>query len=224
MGGKLNLVIRRKNGKVHKFQTWTGIESNLFHSQQFNEGNDEEALDAFTNFLKKVSVVKNENEEYDGLSPYWYGLIVLDFQENVIHSMQSYSEPGFILLGEFSPYFLSKQDVRDNISKLMALNYFDVYYQNENIGSIQKIFGKNINFSSMGEFNQKSLMNHKFMINQIEINPDLLNFAPIRFRTMKTIHYEIDKIGKDKFQKALINSQFEFTKADNKAWQEYLEY
>lgn len=92
MGGTMRFVVRDDAGTVKKFNAWTGVEIDLLHSKYFNEGKFQECLKNFGKIIRKYA--DGERVITKDFSPLGYGIIVVDFKEKKIHSMQGYNAPG----------------------------------------------------------------------------------------------------------------------------------
>lgn len=224
MGGKITMVIRRENGQTYQFKTLTGIEDHLFQSTEFNSGNFDLAITNFVNFL--------ENDEHHttrvySLYPTHYGILVIDFQDKSIHSLQSYNDPGDILLGRFSPsfYLSPKEMLKFNI--LMKNNFLDVFYQGKNLGSIHDVFDSSVNTQTLSKLMVDIFKNSQITLNGIEIsNAFLIALKPKGMRYFKTHYYEVEIADdsepniqdKQQLQTNLINSGFHISSQDKKEW------
>lgn len=84
MGGNVKVTIIKPDGSIINGLTYTGALNNCFFSQDFCNGNIDKALYDFEEELD----IKNNI-----VSPYGYGLILVDFPRQMIHSMQNYDHP-----------------------------------------------------------------------------------------------------------------------------------
>lgn len=149
MGGMLNLVVRGEDGIVHKFRTYTGVGNDLFYSKEFNEGKFQDATKAF---FKKLEHYADEDEFVaETLSPHWYGLLVIDIKDKVIHNMQGYDDPGYVSLTTYSPNRIVQKEESERMNELIKLNYVDIYYQYNPMGSIYDFFGNNVDLKRVSD-------------------------------------------------------------------------
>lgn len=106
MGGKVRVVVRHTNSHVDSFVTWTNSIAPVLKDIRFLQGESSlitESLEYFyeqrRNFLKEQeenTSVSKFSREYGSYSeqqkdPVEYGIIVVDFLNNEIYSMQDYT-------------------------------------------------------------------------------------------------------------------------------------
>lgn len=218
----LNLAVRDEDGIVHKFRTYTGVGNDLFYSKKFNEGNFQGAT---KDFFKKLEQYADGDEfQIEILAPYWYGLLVIDLKEKVIHDMQGYDDPGDISITTYSPNRFIQKEESKKMDELIKLNYIDIYYRYNLKGSIHDFFGNDVDLQKVSNFAWSCLMSEDLILKgeKIELeNSFLLSMKPKVFQSFNIIHYDHDKSGVEKLQKALINSGFVLSNEDNEAWNEW---
>lgn len=223
MGGMLNLAVRDGDGIVHKFRTYTGVGNDLFYNKKFNEGNFQEATKEF--FKKLEQYADGDEFKIDSLSPYWYGLLVVDLKDKVIHNMQGYDDPGDISITTYSPNRIIQKEESQKMDELIKLNYIDIYYRYNLMGSIHEVFGNDVDLKKVSAFAWSSLMSEDIVLKGERVkleNSLLLSIKPKAFKDFSMIDYDHDKNGAEKFQKALVNSGFVLSDEDKKAWDEWI--
>jgi hypothetical protein len=109
MGGTIAITLREKDGTEYRMNRWTNTMPSFVEHTGFING-DKKHIEDFLSTWKKMkadSEAKSNKlimtecyEPYDNicLHPNSYGLVVIDFVNNVILSMQSYTELGNILV------------------------------------------------------------------------------------------------------------------------------
>lgn len=219
----LNLVVRGEDGIVHKFRTYTGVGNDLFYSKEFNEGKFQDATKAF---FKKLEHYADEDEFVaETLSPHWYGLLVIDIKDKVIHNMQGYDDPGYVSLTTYSPNRIVQKEESERMNELIKLNYVDIYYQYNPMGSIYDFFGNNVDLKRVSDFAWSCLMNEDLVLKGVKLklgNSFLLSMKPKIFKEFQLIDYDHDKNGAEKLQNALVNSGFVLSDKDKEDWNEWI--
>lgn len=105
MGGLVAVTIRRENGEIIKMARKTGSYTSLFMSKEFSEGDFDKAIDNYIATFMDMRADFQSGPPYkyqmtphygwcDQLAPADYGLVVIDFKDKKIYSMQDYDYPG----------------------------------------------------------------------------------------------------------------------------------
>lgn len=222
MGGKITMVIRRENGETHQFKTLTGIEDHLFQNLEFNSGNFDLAITQFIDFLEKD---EHHSTRVHSLYPYHYGILVIDFQDKAIHSLQSYNDPGDIMFGRFSPSFYCSNKDLLKFNVLMRKNFLDVFYSGKNLGTVQDFFNPSVNTDTISQFVVSLFKKSQITIKGMDIsNAFLLTLKPKGMRYFKVHYYDIEAdpeyntFDKNQLQTNLINSGFHLSSQDRNEW------
>lgn len=111
MGGTVAVTIRKKDGTIYKMARKTGSYTGMFFSEDFANGDFDKAIDSYIKIFTEMKEDYEKGEPYkfamspfygwcNELAPFDYGLVVIDFKDNVIYSMQEYDLPGTTYLGD----------------------------------------------------------------------------------------------------------------------------
>lgn len=97
MGGGVAVTARRANGEVVRMCRWTNPLPFFFQNMRF-VGGDESHLDEylgqwhdFVGGARRGEEIDREMAAHDKLAPFWYGLVVIDYQTRKVLSLQGYS-------------------------------------------------------------------------------------------------------------------------------------
>lgn len=101
MGGRIKMAIVKPDGSLKVGITYTGCENNLLFYNAFCQGEYEKAIKKISKVMKKYEkdYVIEDKETCQSISPYSYGLHVIDFKNNVVHSMSNYNYPFELEIG-----------------------------------------------------------------------------------------------------------------------------
>lgn len=140
MGGHVSVVIRRSNGAIQKMRLWTNIVPAFFvNPKMMQEDSDLIGRLIATRDLNNdaIRLSKDFTDKrylgFDGdycsrnsvLAPVDYGLIVFDFKERRVHSMQSYcSLDQVFCMGHRMSVPQNKAKIGDDLSIIFALMGF----------------------------------------------------------------------------------------------------
>lgn len=220
MAGRLNFTIRDENGNYNTYDLWTGVDHFFSLNKSFHEGKYTLATQQFLKYCTE----EDDELELSELAPSWYGLIVLDFKDKVIHSMQHYNEPFHVSLMEFSPYRLNISEIIKTFNELFKLNSFNVTYKGKNVGSFHDFFGKDLDFQSLSQKIKENSSRLKYNHNGIDYDLIYLNLVPKVLSEFKINYYEDDDQGKKDFQNELLNSQFKLSSEEKTQWDNFNNY
>lgn len=107
MGGLVNTSIRFNDGEIINTLIYTSGINSLFISKAFYD-RDKKALKAL---LKKLRMTTWDDQTFEAVAPYDYGLIVADFMSDTIIDLQGYCSVGKSYLD--SSYLNSIKDVEN---------------------------------------------------------------------------------------------------------------
>lgn len=217
MGGKLNFTIRDDNGKYNTYYLWTGIDHFFSLNKSFHAGKYKLAVKQFLKYCTE----EGDELEITELAPSWYGLIVLDFKDKVVHSMQYYNVPFQINLTEFSPYRVPTSKTIKTFNELFKLNSFNVIYEGKNIGSLHDFFGKDVDYKNLCQMIKENSSGLNYKNDGIDYNLVYLNLVPKVLSEFTIKYYEDDEQGKKDFQNALLNSHFKLSSEEKNQWNNF---
>lgn len=140
MGGTVGVTLRRKDGSIEKMARRTGSYASMFFSKEFAENNIDEAIDNYIKTFKEMKEDYQKGEPYkfnmspeygwcNEMAPIDYGLVVIDFKDKIIYSMQEYDLPGTSYFGEFfiqSEKHLSGNLIAENPETKEKLRIFEL--------------------------------------------------------------------------------------------------
>lgn len=220
MSGHLSFTIRSEDGHVNNFAGWSKVEELLFHSVKFNEGDYCGNLADYLGHISKQC--GHQLPKKKTLGPEGYGLLVADFKEKVIHSLQWQGDVAFRSLTSFSPVMMLSQEDINYWNNLFSLDYVDLYDEKKLIGSVQEVFGSKVNNKVIGDyFIREFTSNEKILFKGESLGGIGLGLKPRGFRNFPIHYYEDTPEGAKLFQKALLDSGFEINKKDQKVWDKF---
>ena len=97
MGGGIAVTARRANGEILRMCRWTNPLPFFFQNMRFVGGDEshlDEYLEQWHDFMRQApegDEMDREMVAHDKLAPYWYGLVVIDYQTKKVLSLQGYS-------------------------------------------------------------------------------------------------------------------------------------
>lgn len=234
MGGSVAVTVRKEDSEIIKMARRTGSANWLLFSEKFNYGNVNEAID---DFIKPFSEMRNDylkgepyqfhmTPEYgwcDNLSPYGYGLVVLDFQNKKIHSLQGYDTPGFMNI--VSIINESHQDLESKkfFEQMITDDNFLTYGQKkEYFGSVKELFGSNISLKKIEGLYDQTFKDEK-ILKEGEHYFSILHgkFTLKALSDFEIIKYKETLEGLLELWENLTSEGFEFTENEKKEWLDY---
>lgn len=260
MGGTVGVTIIRENGEVIKMARKTGSYSSLFLSKAFNEGDYDKAINDYIQAFLEMKEDYETGEPFkypmspiygffNETSPIDYGLVVIDFKNKKIHSMQEYDIVGSILPNVFSPFLVLGKTEHKNLKHLFDNNLINVYLRGndhdyinvskfEKLGTFQDIY-ENINldevkskkdtsyFSTLVNSISKKIFKNPLVNNKL--NPEQINenviFFPKELEKFVQISYSFNDDFENtlNFFTQLTNDGFTFNQTEIKSWENHLE-
>lgn len=235
MGGSVAVTIRKENSEIIKMARRTGSCTALLFSEEFNYGDKDKAINDFIaifsgmreDYLKGKPYQYEMTPEYgwcDMMIPYGYGLIVLDFQNKKIHSLQGYDTPGFMSIVSMRNNVYEDPEEEALFSKMMAdPDFFFYTAKGECMGSAQEFFGSDISLTKLETLFDTINRNDKAKDFD---NEKMLNINFGKFKAKALHDFEIVKYKEsieDFLQLAqnLKNDGFEFTEQEKAEWIDY---
>ncbi len=237
MGGTVAETIRKKDGRVIKMARKTGAYNWMFFSNDFLTGNIDKAIDEHILAFQQMQEDFYSGKPYkypmtavyggfNEIAPHSYGLVVIDFQKNKIHSMQGYDRP-FTMNLLYSTYI--SDDEKKNIFNAYKNDLLDVYCENKFLmpfkdflnqfsftdsKGINKFFEQFSQLSNQREKIQKLSGQEDAYPWDIQIRPNIL--------TMEVIRYEENIEGGTHMFEALLKDGFEFSSDEIQTWKDFL--
>lgn len=235
MGGTVAETIRRKDGTMHKMARRTGAYNFMFFSADWAKGNIEKAIDehvkVFTE-MKEDFEANQYSENYAlNMSPVYgwcnetmpvdYGLVVIDFQTNKIHSCQGYDAPGRYLLGFYSPDDKEFYQVIFDKNNIIFQNY-----RGEEVGNIDSLFWAGAKFDDIEPlFQWDSITKPDGSVLSFDyLRSNQANQIAYKDFPFEILHYEESPEGYLSMLAALIDDGFTFNEEEVKGWYKYIEY
>lgn len=213
MGGRMSFIVREDTGKVHNFYAWTGIENDFLHTFEFNDGNRSKVVKKFIKKMKEYS--EGENFYLNGIFPTGYGIVVVDFQKNKIHSFQNYNNPASLNLLDFSPS-------RKYHDREIPFDYFDFYdEQDKFIGSIKDVLGQDLDEEKLGQIAFNKLCNDPDIEYKNQTyDSRFIYLKPKGLKSFEVIHYN-DNSEKENLIQNLKSDGFNITEEDEYEWKNF---
>ncbi len=246
MGGTVAETIRLKNGDVIKMARKTGAYNWMFFSEDFITGKIDKAIE------EHVKIFNEMREDFLSGKPYklpmsgvygWcqetapvdYGLVVIDFKNEKIHSFQGYDTPYSSLMTALR---YSSEEEKKAIYKGFLHNSLNVFYDDQLIGDInsfvEKLFDnqsilKKITKSKekldendvMELFSRENIRDLEFLKNKKDFDIYDLRLRPksVNFQIIK---YEEGFFGGMEMLKNLLSEGFIFNEEEKKQWKYFL--
>lgn len=239
MGGTVAETIRTTDGEVIKMARKTGAYNWMFFSKEFNDETNHTEKEAIEKHCKSFFDMK---EDFDSGEPYklpmspvygWcketcpidYGLVVIDFQNKKVHSMQGYDSPGMLQLSHISPYIKYDIDTENGYKFLIDNNLLYTLDKDKNeFVDIHTFFGKKITYEDVLEMNSHSITKEiKDLFFQSKISRDdlfFINFVPKKLLDFENKNYEETPEGLFDFFNNLKKDDFIFNDEEKKMWKE----
>ena len=155
-------------------------------------------------------------------APIEYGLVVIDFQNKKIHSMQGYDVPAQKSLISFaSSYYTDKEQT--NINQFLIENNSLNLYNEKNmfVGDIQRLFGKNATITSVTKKIEKKLYKKINLFKNDDLNL-FSYFKPKSLNDFEVISYKETPEGCIEMFKTLKKEGFYFNKEEIDSWKDYI--
>lgn len=111
MSGKMSFAILEKNEPIFKGIAWAGVDNHLLFSTDLIQGSKNKAIKKLIKEIKKYNENYITENEIKGLSPYMYGLVVIDMDKKQVRSLQNYNNPMEIDLIVFKNGVLKGSDL-----------------------------------------------------------------------------------------------------------------
>lgn len=236
MGGTVAETIRKEDGQIIKMARKTGAYNWMFFSKDFNSGKIEEAIDAHVQKFTEMKDDFESGEPYkfpmspvygwcDHIAPTDYGLVVIDFQNKKIHSMQGYDVPGTLYSISLSKHMGGDKETKEAYKFMAENNLFEVYDNDmKHLGDIHSVFGAKDTFNAI----QKEIENAYNPLNALKdifkknkVNPSQLIFTPKALKDFEIITYEEGPEDLLKFLTNLKADGFNFNADEVKMWKEH---
>jgi hypothetical protein len=232
MGGSSKLIIIQENVEPIVLISNTGAENKFFFSENYLSGNIDKALDELIQSSKEYHKNSYSKNEKLTISPYHYGINVINFKTKIIHTMNSYDVVGhcpllsFLVMGE------------NKMKELIETNLAQIYLVKENKKySLKDFLGttdgeKGFNLLKTYEMNQKQLIQAR--LNSNGIISQYANCTFSRPSGYVLLPYNFDfqvKAYSDSFNNGNVHELFinlyqeglKFKNQDIKGWYDYLE-
>lgn len=227
MGGTVAQTIRMPSGELIKMARKTGAYNHLFFSKEFNEGNLSQAIEDYVKIWAQMREDFLSGPPYkypmSGVygrhvytSPEDYGLVVIDFEKNKIHSLQGYDTPGTLSCSSISSFTVRDPQERLTLDFLISnnlLNVVEVKEQKINVlGSIRDIFGDNVDLQKLEKINTL-----KFQRN---LSASFFNqrLMPKKLESFEYKIYDEEPRGVIELAKNLVSDKFVFSKEEQNLW------
>lgn len=241
MGGSVAETIRKEDGTLIKMARKTGAYNWMFFTKEFADKNFDLAIE---NHVKAFLEMK---EDFETGSPYkfnmspvygWcnetalvdYGLVVIDFQKKKIHSLQGYDSPGHYHAISLSSSFKYDNDEEKNLDYLISNNLLQVFKDDENIGDLEEIFGKDINLEKMRKLIKDSYTpGIKWALGKIFDKSSINDFFDIYFIPKVLLNFDIIKYEENdplemiRMVQNLVDDGFSFNEKEKKMWIEEIQ-
>ena len=233
MGGTVAETIRKENGEIIKMARKTGAYNWMFFSKEFSNNQTELAIKEHCKvwFEMKEDFETGEPYKYtmspvygwcNETAPIDYGLVVIDFQNKKIHSMQGYDVPAQKSLISFaSSYYTDKEQT--NINQFLIENNSLNLYNEKNmfVGDIQRLFGKNATITSVTKKIEKKLYKKINLFKNDDLNL-FSYFKPKSLNDFEVISYKETPEGCIEMFKTLKKEGFYFNKEEIDSWKDYI--
>lgn len=236
MGGSVGVTIRKENSDIIKMARRTGSYNALLISEEFNYGDKNKAIDDFIavfsemreDYLRGGPYKFHMTPEYgwcDVMIPYGYGLVVLDFQNKKIHSLQGYDTPGFTSLVNI---INNDETDEENITVTKMLKEPELLLYNakgEQIGYVRDFLGEDITISTLSSLFKKTFESRNLQAKEND-NKENLNVIYGKLKAKVLHDFDIIKYNESAegfllFAKNLKNDGFEFTEEEIAEWLDY---
>lgn len=232
MGGTVAETIRQENGEIIKMARKTGAYNWMFFSKKFNNDQINEAIDDHVELFNQMKEDFETGEPYkypmspvygwcNHTAPIDYGLVVIDFKEKKIHSMQEYDSPATLHSIYFSTTMKHSEEVTEDYKFIVNHNCVDVYDEDMNYcGDVHSVFGSVNTYDNI----QQSFNNNYIKIIQNIINPSNVPkkyiFMPKILKDFQFINYNDNPDGIIHYLTALAADGFNFNTEETSYWKE----
>lgn len=236
MGGTVAETIRKEDGSVIKMARKTGAYNWMFFTKEFCTKDFDKAINEHVASFTEMKEDFESGEPYefamssvyggcDEMSPIDYGLVVIDFKNKKIHSMQGYDKPGFHYLSMLSNHIILDTKVEEDFDYLISNNLLNITNsKNEIIGDVNTVLGEDF---SLLKLRQKLQKEFNPLLNIVTIfkrnDPPLLDckFVPKVMSEFEIIKYKESHDDILKFAQTLKNEGFSFNQEELNTWKEY---
>lgn len=224
MGGYVSEIIRKENGEIIKMCRTTGSYNLMFFSKDFNDNKIDESINEH---IKTYFNVKENHKNKSYLAPEDYGIVIIDFKNKKIHSMQGYDKPShhhFVNINMFN-----NQESHEIYNFLFTQNKLTIYTaKNEYLAGFNDFFGNDISLSKFHQIIKNELKiryNNEDVLLEEDFNKSFFNLTiqPTALKNFKYIEYEESIDGILNFITALINEGFKFTNKEKQIWIKFSE-
>jgi hypothetical protein len=253
MGGHVSVVIRRSSGAIQKMLLWTNIVPSFFvNPKMIQEDSDLIGRLIATRDLNNDAIRLSEDftdKRYLGfvgdycsrgsvLAPVDYGLIVFDFKENTVHSMQSYcSLDHACAMGCRKSVAQHKAKLNDDLSISNAINgfmssgilnhisFYDMENVNPDVSSDidKKINGLGLDFHDVIHLISTDKSERKqLLMTRLGLPPTGLIYAGFGIsHPMNVIYYENESKDLLLLKHNLISDGFSISADEDKIWSDF---
>lgn len=230
MGGIIAETIIKKDGTILKMARKTGAYNWMFFSKEFNEGNFDKAIENHVEIFNKMREDFLSGEPYEmpmspvygwceETSPIDYGLVVIDFKNKKIYSMQEYDTPGYFHSSMLSNVVVLEKEEKENIDFLIKNNLLEVLEDSsdeyKSLGDVKSFFGNNVDLNKVKKYNNIG-------IRDFFKPPKRVIFFPKVMSDFEFKRYEETPNGLIDFAKDLKFDGFNFNEVEIKSWSERL--
>ncbi len=237
MGGTVAETIRRENGEIIKMARRTGAYNWMIFSKDFMDGKIDKAIndhiEAFMDMkadYESGPPYKNNMSDVYGwcnhTAPTDYGLVVLDFQNKKIMSMQGFDTPGRLYGVNLSKEMVDLED-KENYEYFFQNNLFEVYtHENKHLGDVHSLFGstntlKNLQIEIDKSYDRNN--SESEFLDKYNCKAQFLRFQPKFFNDFEMIRFKETPQGLIEFINKLQEEGFVFNDEEKKMWKEHYE-
>lgn len=232
MGGANKLLIIQEKTKPTALVSYTGSENDFFFSQDYLSGNIEKALATLIQESKEFHENSYASYEKLTLSPFHYGMNVIDFTTKTIHTMNGYDMAGLKTLMSF----LVMQE--NKMRELIEGNLAQIYFAKENKKYLLKDFlgttdaEKGFNLLKTRGITEKQLIKNRLDSNGIisQYTTNIFSNSFDCFLLPHNFDFEVkvysENANNNTAHELFINlyqNGIEFNNQDLKGWYKYLE-
>lgn len=219
MGGYVSETIRKQNGDIIKMCRVTGSYNFMFFSKDFSNDKINEAIDEH---VKTYFSLKENHKNKSYLAPEDYGIVVIDFKNKKIHSMQGYDKPSYQHFVNIS--MLNNSESHEIYDFLFKQNRLAIYTANNDyLAGFNDFFGNDISLSKFHQIIKnefKIRYNNEDVLLEEDFNKSFFNLTiqPTSLKNFKYIKYEESIDGILSFITNLMNEGFKFTNKEKQMW------
>lgn len=208
----------------------------FFYSREFCDGNFQEAIKQF----KKQEVRSKKDLE---LAPYDEGIIVIDFSQQQIHSMNYYQHPIYKYLQDYDAFIMMEKEIKDRLieNKISIMDLEDEkqmpfleFFDNKTMHEIHDILSLGF-FLMRNSHKEKELTDKNPALNILfddireQLNSKIQQFSSLSNIILQptispfkvNLYQENGKFKIDELILALIQEGITFSAEEKNSWNEY---